>query len=379
MQYYNVTLNSLPGLGFAHNIKSSDLTETAEAPKTGGRLLEITVYRSGGVCLVGNGETTVCENGAVSVIPQLGNQSLGAQLGSSQLGSSQLGSSQLGSSQLGSSQLRSREAGISVLRREPSSEREDNRAEYLSVGVTGDFTIESRRTDAKADADSENEEPAESAAEPEAAGENYRAEMLIPLTFKLPAILLPEEAKLSGDVYEELLRKLILGFTNSGSVCDLHCTALIFELLHKLDSQCRSLELEEKSGAAAGARTDMFYSRLILRYISDHICEKIRIGDISSHLSISVAYLSKQFREATGMTVVDCINRMKVARIRELIVTRGITLREAGELVGITDVNYLSRLFKRYSGMSVGELKRTELRGAGYSEDVVDIHRLRGK
>ena len=165
MQYYNVTLNSLPGLGFAHNIKSSDLIETAEAPKTGRRLLEITVYRSGGVCLVGNGETTVCENGAVSVIPQLGNQSLEAQLGSSQLGSSQLGSSQLGSSK-----LRSREAGISVLRREPSSESKDNRAEYLSVGVTGDFTIESRRTDAKADADSENEEPAESAAEPEAAG-----------------------------------------------------------------------------------------------------------------------------------------------------------------------------------------------------------------
>ena len=43
----------------------------------------------------------------------------------------------------------------------------------------------------------------------------------------------------------------------------------------------------------------------------------------------------------------------------ELIRRYNYTLAEAGEHVGYSDVNYISRIFKRYYGMTVTEYKRS--------------------
>ena len=47
------------------------------------------------------------------------------------------------------------------------------------------------------------------------------------------------------------------------------------------------------------------------------------------------------------------------AAVDKLIRRYGYTLAQAGRHVGLTDVNYISRIFKRYYGMTVTEYKRS--------------------
>ena len=60
----------------------------------------------------------------------------------------------------------------------------------------------------------------------------------------------------------------------------------------------------------------------------------------------------------TGQTLITYINRVKIERVKELLlINNAITLKEAGENVGIEDENYLSRIFKQYTGLSVREFR----------------------
>ena len=56
--------------------------------------------------------------------------------------------------------------------------------------------------------------------------------------------------------------------------------------------------------------------------------------------------------------MIDYTNAIRIERVKELMLTRNLRLREAGESVGLTDENYASRLFKKYTGLSVREYLR---------------------
>ena len=102
------------------------------------------------------------------------------------------------------------------------------------------------------------------------------------------------------------------------------------------------------------------YCRKALKYINQHITEKIYVDDVAKAAGISYGYLRNVFYDAMGMTIVDYINREKITRVKELLATRKITLEEAGASVSLDDVKYLSRLFKKHAGMTAAQFKKSE-------------------
>lgn len=99
------------------------------------------------------------------------------------------------------------------------------------------------------------------------------------------------------------------------------------------------------------------YYKKAVEYIGNHINGRITVDEIAAGVGISPGYLSRLFKQVSQRTIVAYINGMKIDRIRELMETEGYNLREAGEKMGITDENYLSRMFKKYTGLSVREFK----------------------
>jgi len=55
---------------------------------------------------------------------------------------------------------------------------------------------------------------------------------------------------------------------------------------------------------------------------------------------------------------VEYINTAKLNKVKELIVNQGLSLREAGEKCGFYDANYLSKIFKKYTGYQAKEFKK---------------------
>ena len=78
---------------------------------------------------------------------------------------------------------------------------------------------------------------------------------------------------------------------------------------------------------------------------------------MAAAVGVSKNYLTNIFSSSEGMPLMEHINRRKLAYMLEMISRYGYTLAQAGELVGYGDVNYISRIFRRYYGMSYSEYK----------------------
>ncbi len=87
-------------------------------------------------------------------------------------------------------------------------------------------------------------------------------------------------------------------------------------------------------------------------YIRSHLAEKCSVQKLSKAIGSNYDYLSRVFRRDMNMTVVEYWNRARVHRVEHLIAVEGMSLAQAGVMVGITEPKYISRLFRRYTGIT---------------------------
>ncbi len=77
---------------------------------------------------------------------------------------------------------------------------------------------------------------------------------------------------------------------------------------------------------------------------------------IARELHIHPTYLHKLFREETGYSVCEYIQKARLRRACKLL-GEARTLREAAQAVGISSPQYFSKLFKREYGLTPGEYR----------------------
>ena len=169
-------------------------------------------------------------------------------------------------------------------------------------------------------------------------------------TLTLPMILSPTPS--SKDVIS-LIRSIVLekNTRHNGSYFE-ECADFML-LLHKLSS------LTQEVVAGDGITpANHRYCTQAKAFVSENIGQKIAVSEVAEAVGLSKNYLTNIFSVSEGITLTEYINRRKLSYMVELIRRYGYTLAEAGEHVGYTDVNYISRMFKRYYGMTVTEYKR---------------------
>lgn len=151
---------------------------------------------------------------------------------------------------------------------------------------------------------------------------------------------------------ESLLQQLIYRFSLSDAEQSLRCTSVLFELLAVLTAESvREAMLHSGTLSASGLRI----AQNAVGYIMEHISENLNVEALSRQLNVSPGYLRVLFKAYTGESVIRYMNGVRIRKIQELMVFRNLTLREAGELTGLQDENYCSRLFRQYTGMSARE------------------------
>ena len=125
------------------------------------------------------------------------------------------------------------------------------------------------------------------------------------------------------------------------------------QLLHKL---LQRLHTDEPSDVSPGNRRHCARAKA---YISENIGRRLSVADVAAAVGVSKNYLTNVFSGSEGVPLMEYINRSKLSYMLVLIRRYGYTLQQAGEQVGYTDVNYISRIFKRYYGMTITEYKRS--------------------
>ena len=97
-------------------------------------------------------------------------------------------------------------------------------------------------------------------------------------------------------------------------------------------------------------KKDLIYHALV--YIEDHLEQKIDFNDLAEKGYMSPAYFRRIFKDVTGLTPTEYLNRMRIVRSLEYLEKEKSTIAEAAAMVGIYDANYYSRMFKKVMGYS---------------------------
>lgn len=88
----------------------------------------------------------------------------------------------------------------------------------------------------------------------------------------------------------------------------------------------------------------------ILAEMESDLTQSFHIEETARRYAFSPNYLRKLFTDFTGLSPIQYLNRLRMIRACEYIEFQGMQPRQAAELVGIYDLNYFSRLFKRFIG-----------------------------
>ena len=118
-------------------------------------------------------------------------------------------------------------------------------------------------------------------------------------------------------------------------------------------------KLDDVQALATGQDVSAF----LTAYVAEHYMEELTLSELASRLSYSLPYVSKRFKEDTGVNFVRYLQNYRVAEGCRLLASSDRSLSEITEMVGYRDVKFFSGLIKRETGLSPSEHRRRRGRG----------------
>ena len=97
------------------------------------------------------------------------------------------------------------------------------------------------------------------------------------------------------------------------------------------------------------------------RHIADHAADDLSLEGIASMLGMSPYYISKLFKEETGMNYIDYLTECRIDRAKALLADHSLSLKRIAFEAGYNDPNYFSRVFKKICGVAPSDYRRALL------------------
>ena len=97
------------------------------------------------------------------------------------------------------------------------------------------------------------------------------------------------------------------------------------------------------------------YSSVVQRaitYVDADLSADLSLSALAAALGVNPSYLSALFRRETGDTLTEHVNRKRIERAAQLLQATKLQVQAISQQCGISDVNYFSKLFKKYTGIT---------------------------
>ncbi len=164
--------------------------------------------------------------------------------------------------------------------------------------------------------------------------------------------LLPSEYSViyhSGDSYStlyDLFKKMIKEFENKDDfyveIAQNISRTILMYIFRAINYADQSFNPNRSNGALDKA----------IRYINENYKSSISLEDIADACYINKYYLSHLFTKFKGMSIGKYVLSLKIDEAKRLLETSNLSINAIAERTGFNDPNYFSRTFKKESGMS---------------------------
>lgn len=100
----------------------------------------------------------------------------------------------------------------------------------------------------------------------------------------------------------------------------------------------------------------------IIQYIRKNYQEKLTLAKIAQQFYISPYYLSRMFKQVTGLTLTEYLNNTRIKAAQQLLLTTGLPISAISEQVGFESHTHFCRVFKQISSVSPMQYKKSYTR-----------------
>ncbi len=179
------------------------------------------------------------------------------------------------------------------------------------------------------------------------------ADRLLPLIMgsaEIERLCCPEDTELSSTV-----GALFASVKTGGEFYQLEVYSLIAKTVYLLYKNSH-IALHSASKRSDRQRDTM---ATLLDYIEKNLTSKITLTELSRVSGINEKYLCRFFKEFSGYTPTDYVNRMRVERAVSEMTVGGKSITDAAFDSGFNELSYFSRIFKKYIGTTPRDFLRT--------------------
>ncbi|HOS68715.1 MAG TPA: response regulator [Bacillota bacterium] len=96
----------------------------------------------------------------------------------------------------------------------------------------------------------------------------------------------------------------------------------------------------------------------VCSYVLENIDRNISLSAVSDSLFMNKSYISEVFKQKTGLSFIEYLTIVKMERAKKLVGDGRLKTYEVAELLGFKDIEYFSRLFKKYTCLTPNEYRQ---------------------
>ncbi|OHX64454.1 hybrid sensor histidine kinase/response regulator transcription factor [Flammeovirga pacifica] len=105
---------------------------------------------------------------------------------------------------------------------------------------------------------------------------------------------------------------------------------------------------------------DEVFIKKAVDYIEENIdSEALNVDSLSNHMCMSQSTLYRKIKSVTNTTIVAFIRSVRLKKAAQMLLDNDIEIKELAENVGINDVRYFKREFKKQYGVDVDQYSQT--------------------
>ena len=116
----------------------------------------------------------------------------------------------------------------------------------------------------------------------------------------------------------------------------------------------------EKRNAAMAARLE--------QYLEEHFSEDVTLEDLASWFDLAPAYCSRLVKAAAGDNFSRLLLKKRIQKTKEMLKRTELHIYEIAKLAGYEDVKYFNRVFKKETGMTPIQYRRSLKKSGGLGE-----------
>ena len=108
------------------------------------------------------------------------------------------------------------------------------------------------------------------------------------------------------------------------------------------------------------------YSSLVqsvILYVESNLDSSLSLSTLAKLNNVSSSYLSTLFKKETGVTITNFINRKRIEKAEHLLKDSNLQVQTVAQNCGFLDVQYFSKIFKKYNGSSPKKYREQIIQG----------------